>query len=108
MGFIRTTEPEYLRRKINELNNEILNDEYLKDIPSIRKTKIAFHAKDDCPEVRYKVFTLLKDLPFSCNIVVARKTEPVFKKFNGNTQKLYDSLITNLFKSILHLSSNQR
>ena len=44
------------------------------------KTRIAFHAKDDCPEVRYKVFTLLKDLPFSCNIVVARKTEHVFKK----------------------------
>ena len=106
MGFIRTTEPEFLRKKLNELKYEVLNDEYLKDIPSMSKTKIAFHAKDDCPEVRYKVFTLLKELPFSCNIVVARKTEHVFKKFNGNTQELYDSLITNLFKNILHLSNN--
>ena len=106
MGFIKTTEPQFLRRKLNELKYEILNDEYLKDIPSMKKTKITFHAKDDCPEVRYKVFTLLKDLPFSCNIVVARKTEHVFKKFNGNTQELYDSLITNLFKNILHLSNN--
>ena len=72
----------------------------------MKTTQIAFHAKDDCPEVRYKVFTLIKELPFSCNIVVARKTESVFNKFNGNTQELYDSLITNLFKNILHLSSN--
>lgn len=106
MGFIRTTEPEYLRRKLNQLRDEILNDLYLKDIPSMKKTKIAFHAKDDCPEVRYKVFKLLKDLPFSCNIVVARKTEKVFQKYNGNTQELYDYLITNLFKNILQLSNN--
>lgn len=106
MGFIRTTEPEFLRKKLNELKCEVLNDEYLKDIPSMKKTQIAFHAKDDCPEVRYKVFTLLKDLPFTCNIVVARKTQHVFQKFNGNTQELYDSLITNLFKNILHLSNN--
>ena len=106
MGFIRTTEPEFLRKKLNNLKNEILNDEYLKDIPSMRKTKMAFHAKDDCPEVRYKVFKLIKELPFSCNIVVARKTEHVFKKFDGDTQKLYDSLITNLFKNVLHLSTN--
>ncbi len=106
MGFIRTTEPEFLRRKLGELKSEVLNDLYLKDIPSMKKTKISFHAKDDCPEVRYKVFKLLKDLPFSCNIVVARKTKKVFQKYNGNTQELYDSLITNLFKSILQLSNN--
>lgn len=106
MSFIRTTEPEFLRKKINELKREILNDNYLKEIPSIKKTQIAFHAKDDCQEVRYKVFTLLKELPFTCNTVVARKNEHVFKKFEGNTQRLYDSLITNLFKDILHLSSN--
>lgn len=106
MGFIRTTEPDFLRRKLNELKKDLLSDSYLKDIPSMKKTKVAFHAKDDCPEVRYKVFTLLKDLPFTCNIVVARKTEKVFNKFNGNTQDLYDSLITHLFKNVLQLSNN--
>lgn len=106
MGFIRTTEPEYLRKKIKELHDELANDPYLKDIPSMKKTNITFHAKDDCAEVRYKVFSLLKDLPFSCNIVVARKTKKVFEKYGGDTQVLYDSLITNLFKNILHLSNN--
>lgn len=106
MGFIRTTEPEFLRRKMENLKQELQKDEYLKEIPSMKKTKIAFHAKDDCSEVRYKVFSLIKDLPFTCNVVVARKTEHVFRRFNGNTQELYDSLITNLFKNILHLSNN--
>lgn len=106
MGFIRTTEPEFLRRKLDELKIDILNDAYLKDIPSMEKTLIAFHAKDDCPEVRYKVFKLLKELPFSCNIVVARKTKKVFNNYSGNTQELYDSLITHLFKKVLQLSNN--
>ena len=106
MGFIRTTEPEFLRKKLNELRAVLINDDYLKDIPSMEKTAVAFHAKDDCPEVRYHVFKLLKDLPFSCNIVVARKSEKIFNKFNGNTQELYDSLITHLFKNILQLSNN--
>lgn len=106
MGFISTTEPEFLRRKLFELQKDISNDDYFKDIPSIKKSLVAFHAKDDCPEIRYKVFKLLKDLPFSCNIVIARKTEKIFKKFNGNTQELYDSLITHLFKNVLQLSNN--
>lgn len=106
MGYIRTTEPEFLRRKLNNLKTNLLREPYLKDIPSMKKTEIAFHAKDDCPEVRYEMFKLLKDLPFSCNIVVARKTENVFKKFNGNPQELYDSLITHLFKNVFQLSNN--
>lgn len=106
MGFIRTTEPDFLRKKLKELQKDISNNSYFKDIPSIKKSLLAFHAKDDCPEIRYEVFKLLKDLPFSCNIVIARKTEKVFNKFNGNTQELYDSLITHLFKNILQLSNN--
>lgn len=106
MGFIKTMEPEYLRKKINELRLKVIKDEYLRDISSMKKTKIAFHAKDDCPEIRYNVFKLLKDLPFTCNIVWVRKTNNVFEKFDGNTQKLYDSLITGLFKNELQLSNN--
>lgn len=106
MGFIKTLQPEYLRKRMNELKIEISNDEYLKDIPSIKKTKIAFHAKDDCPEVRYKVYKLLKELPFSCKIVIIEKKQEVFQKFNGNTQKIYDSLMSNLFNGKIELSNN--
>ena len=106
MGCIKTLQPEYLRKRMNELKTEISNDEYLKDIPSINKTKIAFHAKDDCPEVRYKVYKLLKELSFSCKIVIIEKTQEVFQKFNGNTQKIYDLLISNLFNGEIELCKN--
>ena len=49
MGFIRTTEPEFLRRKIVGLKSEIINDAYLKDIPSIKKTKIGLFEYMQCP-----------------------------------------------------------
>ena len=106
MGFIRTEHPEIIRKELLKLNDSLCTDNYLSSIPSITKTKLNFHAKDDCPEVRYEVFKQVKDLPFTCNIVVARKTKHVYDKFNGNTQELYDSLITNLFKNILHFSKN--
>ena len=101
MGYIRTAEPEYLRAKIAELHSEIANNPYFQGIPSISKTNISFHTKDDIPEIRYEVFKLLNELPFTCNIVVARKTPKVLEKFNGDTNALYDSLITNLFKNVL-------
>lgn len=101
MGFIRTTEPEFLRDNLNRLHKEIATNSYFYGVPSITKTNLAFHAKDDIPEVRYEVFKLLNNLPFSCNIVIARKTQKVFDKFNGNTNNFYDSLITHLFKNIL-------
>ena len=106
MGFIRTTEPEFLRDNLNRLHKEIANNSYFHGVPSITKTNLAFHAKDDIPEVRYEVFKLLNNLPFSCNVVIARKTKKVLDKFNGNTNDFYDSLITNLFKNILQTSNN--
>jgi hypothetical protein len=38
-------------------------------------------------------------------LVVARKTELIYNKFNGNTNQLYDHLITVHFKDKLHTSS---
>ena len=46
-------------------------DEYLKGIPSVSKTIEAFHAKDDVPEVREKVYKMIKDMPFKAEFVVA-------------------------------------
>ena len=42
-----------------------MSDPYFNGVPSMqakaRKTALAFHAKDDLPEVRRDVFTLLRD-----------------------------------------------
>ncbi|MEB3315213.1 MAG: hypothetical protein VKK32_03245 [Candidatus Melainabacteria bacterium] len=59
IGFITTKNPTQLRKCLLDLHKEVISDEYFKDVPSIEKTKIAFHAKDDIPEIREKVLKCL-------------------------------------------------
>jgi len=56
MGFIKTKDPDNIRFSLKQLRNELVNDPYLKDIPSMNKTALTFHAKGDCPEVRQAVY----------------------------------------------------
>lgn len=102
IGFIKTKVPHSIRTELYKLRAELQQDPQLQKIPSMEKTLKAFHAKDDCPEVREKVFSLLPKLDFTAQIIVARKTPNVIAKFNGNPNEFYDSLITNLFKNVLH------
>ncbi|MCK6691268.1 MAG: hypothetical protein L6Q97_04110 [Thermoanaerobaculia bacterium] len=60
LGMVKFKEPlEPIRRRIVELQNEVVNDPYFKEIPSINKKVreggFYFHATDDIPEVR-KIF----------------------------------------------------
>jgi len=105
LGFIKTKAPEELRFALTKLREELLNDPYLENIPSMEKTAVAFHAKDDCPEVRHAVYKMLSELDFTSQIVIARKTKTVIDKFNGNANKLYDYLISQLFRNVLHKST---
>lgn len=50
LGFIETLNPKIIRKELNSLRKEILGDSYFSGIPSISKTAIAFHAKDDAPK----------------------------------------------------------
>src|SRR3989344_4621061 len=78
LGFIKTEQPDILRQKLKEVRETTANDEYLKSIPSVKKSLVSFHATDDCPEVREKVYKIIRDLPFKSEFVVARKKENVF------------------------------
>jgi hypothetical protein len=103
LGFIETTDPVPMRRALAELHREIAADEYLKDVPSLAKTKVAFHAKDDVAEVRQAVFKCLRALEFKAQLVVARKIERVFRNtFHSNEDKFYDRLVAQLFENVLH------
>ena len=105
MGFIKTENPKKLRAELKKLHNEINKDQYLERIPSLKKTLISFHAKDDCPEVREKVYKLLKTLPFKCQFIVARKRLDVFKKrHNKNENTFYNEIISRLLENKLHKS----
>ncbi len=105
IGFIKTEQPSILRKTLSDLRDEINKDSYLQGIPSISKSLIAFHAKDDCPEVREKVFKLISTLDFSAEIYFARKKEKTFNdRFHRKESEFYDYLITKLFENKLHLA----
>ncbi|MGB8643612.1 MAG: DUF3800 domain-containing protein [Anaerolineae bacterium] len=109
LGFIETTDPHAIRRALARLHGEIESDEYLKGIPSLSKTKIAFHAKDDVAEVRQAVFRLIRTLDFKAQFVVARKRERVFRRvFHANEKEFYDYLVTILFENVLHRYTENR
>lgn len=103
IGFVETQSPKSLRQAILELQQEIVQDAYFQDIPSIRKTAVAFHAKDDIREIRYRLFKLLATLDFSAQFIVARKIERVFRNsFEARETAFYDHLVSQLFERVLH------
>jgi hypothetical protein len=105
VGFLRTSVPTVIRQKLLELRAEVAGDRYLKNIPSMQKTLQAFHAKDDCPEVRKLVFGCLDQLDFSIQVVVARKLESIFNGKHGRSQDaFYNDLTSRLFERQLHLA----
>ena len=106
LGFLRTCEPQQIRSKLAEVRLAVSNDRYLQDIPSVKKSLIYFHAKDDCPEVRKLVFDALDKTSFHAQVIVGRKLEPLFRsKYNGSQDEFYDDLVGKLFYSQLHLAA---
>jgi hypothetical protein len=105
IGFVRTDDPGLLREAVLKLKEEIVSDLYLQGIPSLEKTKVSFHAKDDCPEVRERFFKVIKNLDFKAEFVVARKIESLFRKrHKGREGLFYNDLVSKLFENKLHIA----
>jgi hypothetical protein len=103
LGFIETPNPQPVRQAILKLQREIVSDPYFQEFPSLKKTAVAFHAKDDVPEIRYQVYKLLAGLDFRAQFVVARKIERVFRNnFQAKETEFYDHLVSQLFENVLH------
>ncbi len=113
LGKLEIAQPDLLTAELDALRNTILADPYFDAVPSMqperKKTAIAFHAKDDLPEVRHQVFQVLRrhDLRFYAVIknkmeVVAyvqqREKEDASYRFRPND--LYDTLVRDLFKNL--------
>jgi hypothetical protein len=121
LGFLDVMDPRALTSDMAELRSRLLADPYFKNVPSMqqsaRKTALAFHAKDDLPEVRREVFSVLMRHPMTFNAVIRdkkavlswaqqqRKSDPHFR-YNPND--LYDSLVRRLFKNHLHKAEEHR
>ena len=103
LGFVELQNPDAARKQILDLQQQVIKDPYFQDFPSINRTALAFHAKDDVPEIRYAFFKLLTELDFQAQFVVARKIERVFRNsFHANEGEFYDHLVTHLFERVLH------
>ena len=115
LGLLDVPDAKSLEGALAQLRTALLADPYLRKIPSMqvkqRKTALAFHAKDDCPEVRREVFKLLiqHDLRF---FAVARNKEIILQKvvehnvknpqYRYHSNQLYDRCVSRLFRDRLH------
>lgn len=115
LGLLDVVDPRTLDVQLEELRTVLLADPYLKKIPSMhpeqRKTALAFHAKDDCPEARREVFRLLVQQEVRFFAVVRDKTVILRKVLEQNTKtpryryhpnQLYDRCSARLFRDRLH------
>lgn len=121
VGLLVAMEPERLENELTDLRMQLLRDPYFKDIPSMqperKKTALAFHAKDDIPEVRREVFRLLDSHNVSFFAVVRDKRHVLDyvrqknDRDNGyryHPNELYDSTVKRLFKDRLHKDDHYR
>lgn len=115
LGLLDVPDPVALNDRFDKLRAQLMNDSYFKGVPSMqptnRKTALAFHAKDDLPEIRRDVFRLLRDtegLRFFAVVTdklsvleyvrQRNKREPAYR-YHPN--ELYDYLTGLLFKEKL-------
>ncbi len=115
LGLLDVTSPTHLGAALDALRTRLLADPYFKGVPSMqperRKTAVAFHAKDDIPEVRREVFGLLMqhDLRFFAVVRDKRRIVQLVREHNlkqpqyrYHPNQLYDRCVSRLFRDRLH------
>ncbi|OGO75123.1 MAG: hypothetical protein COS37_03890 [Anaerolineae bacterium CG03_land_8_20_14_0_80_58_20] len=115
LGILDVPNPEQLSLDLNSLRTQLLSDPYFKKVPSMqertRKTALAFHAKDDVPEVRREVFTYLSKQEFRFFAAVRDKNAVADYaiqrrerdgKYRYQPNELYDYMVRALFQNLLH------
>lgn len=116
LGLLDIVDPVSLGEELSHLRDQLLSDPYFQNIPSVQpeqqKTAIAFHAKDDLPEIRREVFALLRkrdDLRFFAIVTDKMRVLEYVRQRNNRDpsyrykqNELYDYLTRRLFKNLLH------
>jgi hypothetical protein len=115
LGLLDIAEPLLLDLEMADLRSRLLADPYFSHVPSMRperkKTAIAFHAKDDIPEIRREVYALLMRHPMKFFAVVRDKKRIVqlvqehnkrSPSYRYHPNQLYDRCVSRLFKERLH------
>jgi hypothetical protein len=116
LGLLDVADPASLGKALSQLRGQLMADPYFSKVPSMqskqRKTAIAFHAKDDLPEIRREVFTLLRKsigLRFFAIVTDKKRVLEYVRQRNHQDpsyrykqNELYDFLVRRLFKNLLH------
>lgn len=115
LGLLDVEDPDELARDLSDLRQRLLRDPYFKGVPSMqpeqRKTHLAFHAKDDLPEVRREVFQALLRHRMRFFAVIrdkqsllsyVRQQNERNTDYRYNQSELYDTMVSRLFKDRLH------
>jgi Protein of unknown function (DUF3800) len=115
LGVLEVAEPKALHDALESLRMSLLADPYLAKVPSLQpernKTAFAFHAKDDCAEVRREVYKLLlqHEMRFFAVVrdkaVIADKVREHNKttpSYRYQPNQLYDRCVSRLFRERLH------
>lgn len=117
LGLLEVANPIGLTKRLDVLRARLLSDPYFRKVPSMekeaKKTAIMFHAKDDLPEVRREVFSLLlaEDVRFfavirskKAAIEYVRSRNRWSNAYRYHPNELYDYLVRSLFRDRLHQS----
>lgn len=119
LGRLEVANPRELSGALSALRSELLADPYFAGVESFRperkKTALAFHAKDDAQEVRYRVLKLLaghgKALRFHavvCDKRALAERERAHRaadpKYRFNPDHIYDGLMRSLFSKFHGIS----
>ncbi len=116
LGLLEVPDPAALSLQMESLRRDLLTDPYFTGVPSFdprqNKTAVAFHAKDDLPEVRREVFALLRKFPGLRFLAVVKDKLTVVEYvrsrqkrnpgYRYRTDELYDLLVRRLTKKRLH------
>ena len=115
LGVLDVPDPNAVGHEMRGLRRRLLADPYFMNVPSMqpekKKTALAFHAKDDLPEVRREVFSLLRRFDLKFLAVVRNKHKVLTYVHQRNTHdpdyryhpnELYDYMVRRLFRDRLH------
>ncbi len=113
LGMIKFAAPvAEVRRQVEALCRAVEADDYLNRIPNVAKRVQSggffFHAKDDSPEVRERLFKWIRATDCSLEMVVGRKIPALFaRKHNGKDSEFYADLLSHLLKNKLKIGQRQ-
>lgn len=121
LGMVRCGNDSEVSRALHELRATCLDHPLYKGIPSMQpsaaKTAKMFHAKDDHPEVRAKLFEVMTGLDFKFYAVIkdmravrdyVSRRNQMDSAYRYHPNELYDLTVRMLFKQHLHKEDHYR